>query len=168
MTITYDDGTANRAITEVFYKDGATQRTIVEVWYGDAGTNRLVFSAGGGGVNIVGGTITHSVADPSDASTAYFLNSTGSEASLPAGQVSNTWLLSGIASDYEVRATLTSGSLTSGTTGTWLSLGTSRSWTRDRNTAGVSQAVMTIEIRNATTLVVLDSASVTLTAEVVI
>ena len=39
------------------------------------------------------------------------------------------WLVPGTAaSDYEVLATLTGGTPTSGTTGSWLSLGTTRAW----------------------------------------
>ena len=40
-----------------------------------------------------------------------------------------TWLVLGSASAYEARATVTAGALSSGTAGSWLSLGTSREWT---------------------------------------
>lgn len=72
-----------------------------------------------------------------------------------------TWLLLGSASDYEVRATLLSGTLTSGTVGAWLSLGSSRSWSR------VSNATVTIviEIRDAVTLSVLATGTITITAD---
>lgn len=76
-----------------------------------------------------------------------------------------TWLLSGAASDYECRATLTSGSLTTGTTGTWMSLSTSRQWQRDRAAFGSASATLTIEIRRASDGVVLDSATITLQAD---
>ena len=52
------------------------------------------------------------------------------------------------ASSYEVRATIVSGSLSSGTTGSYLSLGTTRSWAVSANSPGTNQAcTLTIEIR---------------------
>lgn len=53
--------------------------------------------------------------------------------------------------NYEVRATLNSGGLTSGTTGSWLNLGTTRSWACKDNIAGgggTMDANLTIEIRH--------------------
>lgn len=76
-----------------------------------------------------------------------------------------TWLSFGSASSYEVRATVTSGAVTSGTTGSWLALSSSQEWLVQRGTVGISNAVLTIEIRNATSLVVVDSADVDLEAE---
>lgn len=49
---------------------------------------------------------------------------------------------------YEVRATVTAGALSSGTTGTWLALTTTRTWSVQRTTNGTSSCTMTIEIRN--------------------
>lgn len=70
------------------------------------------------------------------------------------------WRVRGASADYEVRATLTSGSLDAGSsaTGTWLALSTSRSWFRDFD----GNAALTIEIRDAATLAVLTSANITL------
>lgn len=67
-------------------------------------------------------------------------------------------------SNYEVRATLNSGTLDSGTTATWLNCGTTRSWSCQRLSIGSQSANLTIEIRNATTLLVKDSCTVTLSA----
>jgi hypothetical protein len=70
-------------------------------------------------------------------------------------------------SGYEVKATVTSGSLTSGTTGSWLSLSSNRSWSKTDSTAGGSSAdaAFTLQIRAAGTTTVLDSATITLSAE---
>lgn len=77
------------------------------------------------------------------------------------------WLTGGgVVSNYEVRATLVSGTLdTSDPTGVWLSCSTTRSWvvTNSRQNNSVKTAQLTIEIRQGAT--VLDSASVTLQAE---
>ena len=84
------------------------------------------------------------------------------------GNILESWLLGGgTASNYEVRATVSSGTLSSGTTGSWLSCGTTRTWSisnsaRDNSTV---TSVLTIQIRLASTGVVQDSATVTLSAE---
>ena len=72
--------------------------------------------------------------------------------------------------NYSIKATLNSGTLTSGTTGSFLSLASDRSWnvTRTNNTAGSDSAELLLEIvLTASTSIVLDSATVTLTATVV-
>lgn len=78
---------------------------------------------------------------------------------------SSDWLDFGASSSYEVRATLTSGTLDSGTTGSWLSLSTTQTWSISQGIVGVNTAAITIEIRNATTGVVVDTAYITLYAE---
>lgn len=69
-------------------------------------------------------------------------------------------------SNYEVRATESVGAVSSGTVGSWLSLGTTRTWTRTHSGAGTSSVQLLIEIRHAITLVVRASATITLTANV--
>jgi hypothetical protein len=84
--------------------------------------------------------------------------------------VLEAWLLGtgGSVSNYEVRATQISGvSLTSGTLSTWLPCSTSRSWVvensaRDNST---DTATLSISIRLASSGVVQDTATVTLSAE---
>lgn len=73
----------------------------------------------------------------------------------------------GSSGSYEARATLNSGSLTSGTTGSWLALSSSREWTVTDSVFDLNpvEAEILVEIRNATTLAVIDSATVTLSAE---
>lgn len=78
-----------------------------------------------------------------------------------------TWKTgSGTGSDYEIRVTPTGGSpggFSSGSTGTWLSLSSNRAWTRGSSTSGgLLTVIATYEIRDATSLVVLASASITL------
>ena len=51
---------------------------------------------------------------------------------------------------YECRATLNSGTLLTGTTGSWLALTSTRTWT----CANTASANLTIEIRDASTTVV--------------
>lgn len=68
---------------------------------------------------------------------------------------------------YEARATMVSGALSGGTTGSWLGLGSDREWTVQRNSAGTSVAQFTLEIRHAGSGVVLDTATIDLEAEYV-
>lgn len=78
-----------------------------------------------------------------------------------------TWLLSGSASSYEIRATLAGGdALSSGVLGSWLGLGSTREWTQSAGGSGDGfSSLLTIEIRLAASpFTVLDTASVTLTA----
>jgi hypothetical protein len=78
-----------------------------------------------------------------------------------------TWRLSGSSSDYEIRATQTSGGTVSGSAlSSWLGLGTSREWTVTETLSGAStDAELTVEIRIAAPPnTVLDSASISLSA----
>jgi hypothetical protein len=83
------------------------------------------------------------------------------------GTTLESWLLSGSASAYEVNATLVSGALTTGTTGSWLNLGTTQTWSiinsaRDNS---VKTASLTVQIRDVATQTVQASANITLSAE---
>ena len=68
--------------------------------------------------------------------------------------------------NFEARSTLTSGSLSSDpSAGSWVALSSSLTWSRQQTTNGTSQAIFTLEIRNATSGVTLASSTVTLNAE---
>jgi hypothetical protein len=66
--------------------------------------------------------------------------------------------------DYEARATLNSGALTSGTAGSWLALTSTRTWVVERTSSGTNAANLTIEIRKGSGAA-LASATIVLTAE---
>lgn len=81
-----------------------------------------------------------------------------------------TWLLSGAAGDYEVRLNITSGSINNGgTTGSWLSLNSTRSWS-NLATPGTgiyyneAQGVGTLQIRFAATQTILAASTLTVRA----
>lgn len=83
------------------------------------------------------------------------------------GAILESWLTSGSASSYEVYATLTSGTLSSGTLTTWLNCGTSRTWSvvnsaRDNS---VISAVIVVQIRDVATHTVQATATISLSAE---
>lgn len=125
----------------------------------------LAFTGGGGALVSLAASyaVTDIKVSPNDASATWTLDADGSISS--GGRWCNKTPLP---SRYEVRATTISGTLTSGTTGSWTSLDTDQTWTVSRtiNTAGVNEWVGTIEIRDAASLTVLASAQLTLTAEV--
>lgn len=65
---------------------------------------------------------------------------------------------------YDIRWTNVSGAPTGGSaTGTWLNLGSTRGWDISRATPGTSTCTGTVEIRDASTLTVLATATITLT-----
>jgi hypothetical protein len=77
------------------------------------------------------------------------------------------WLDPGAtANEYECRATVFSGSLTSGTTGSWLNLGTTREWSLTGPAfSGQQTCLMTLQIRRASDGEILASETISFTAE---
>lgn len=161
MPITFGDSGTNRTVTSVTYGDAGTNRAIREIWYGDSGTNRLVFAS----VNLLGLDPTDAVATPATATAIYSLTSTGFEQA--SDHSDSQWLTAGTASDYEARVTITAGTLSSGTDGVWLGLGTTRTWTKTRSAVGISTCTVTVEIRIAATGAVVATQTVVFTAEVI-
>lgn len=127
------------------------------------------FGAMGGDKIQLSGVAVSSTGNGSQTAT-YTLESDGDviSATTPGGSVDEgDWIdpKASAPSDYEVQATLNSGTLTSGTTGSWLALSSNRSWTLTRAVVGAATQVdLTIEIRRGSGAV-LASANVTLDAE---
>lgn len=123
---------------------------------------------GGGGGGSSGGSVsiddqTVSNSDIGTAVTArYSLNSDGNVYA-NTDTLFEAWLDSGVAGDFEARATLLSGTLTSGTVGSWQALSTTRSWTKS-SSSGFATASIQVEIRDASSGTVLDSAIIDLEA----
>lgn len=123
-------------------------------------------------ISITDQTITRSTVSGT-ATATYQLNADGNVRN-HSGAIQEIWCgINGVAapsstSGYEGRATLQSGTNpTSGTMGAWLNLGTTRSWS-NVNSAGddsIITSVILVEIRDATTLAVLDSATITINAQ---
>lgn len=127
------------------------------------------FAAMGGDRISLSGVSVSSVGSGSQTAT-YTLESDGDvvTATTPGGSVdAGDWIApkASAPSDYEVQATLVGGTLTSGTTGSWLALSSNRTWTLGRVAIGVAdQVTLTIEIRKGSGAT-LASATVTLDAE---
>lgn len=69
------------------------------------------------------------------------------------------------ASNYEVYVTVTTGSLSSGTSGSWLALSSDRTWTRTANIGSNQLCIFTAQIRRIGSTTVIDSATITLEAD---
>lgn len=109
-------------------------------------------AASAASVQLTGQTVSAGATSPSTATASYSVANTG----LVRGQVNadpattiETWLLSGASSSYDVRATIISGSVSTGTIGAWENLATTRTWTRARTLTGFSSVSLSIELRPA-------------------
>lgn len=110
--------------------------------------------------------------DPDDADARFSLFLDGNYYHFGAGVNTSqgAWLLSGVNSDYEARATTinTTGAATrTGTVGSWLVLSSDRTW-RITKTSGTGLATwdLTIEIRRVSDSVVVASCTLYMEAEV--
>ena len=157
-----NDASTARKIQEIWVNDAGTARQIQEIWVNDNGTARLIYQAltitiGDRHVYYGGGT-------PAE----YHLNSDGNVYIRESSVLTNIgeWITNAAYVNlFECRVTVTSGSLTFGTTGVWQSLSATRSWTRGAALGTIQTCTFLLEIRNASTGVVVDSATITLEAD---
>jgi hypothetical protein len=107
---------------------------------------------------------------PNTAYCVYRINSNGYVYGTDLGvpyQLLEQWISpTSAASEYEVYATLTSGTLYSGTTGAWVSLDTIRDWDVLRTSLGSALASLSFQVRKIGTTTVLDTWTVDLEATV--
>lgn len=98
-------------------------------------------------VKLVNSSVFSGATSPAHATGTVNVNNTGTVTG--DGVSSYSWLLSGSASSYEIRATLSSQSgmaSQTGTYGSWLALSSSQSWSFTANT-GSGSAIIQLEIR---------------------
>lgn len=134
-----------------------------------AGALALMMGSGASGGS-ASASITNQTINSIQLSTAtagYRLNSAGTAQRLVQASYTTleTWLVSGTASQFEVRVTPTGDALSTGTTGSWLALSSDREWTLVQASVAAKSTSLLVEIRNASSGAVLDSATVTLYAE---
>lgn len=163
-----DAGNTLRTITQIRMRDaGGTLRTIQRVRMRDAGnTLRTVFDAVLDAVVPAGGYDSQTEGGLDLCSITFNSDGTWTVASSTAPD-SGTWKTGGgVGSDYQVRWTNTSGSLTSGTSGSWQTI--SGPITFSVETSGIpggKSCTGTVEIRRtALPNDVFDSGSITITA----
>lgn len=106
----------------------------------------------------------------SPATAAYRVNTNGFDYEGIQGvySVLTQWVTpSSAGGDYEVFATVTSGTLTSGTTGSWVATSGNPTWTRTAGTPGGGAQIveLSMQVRKVGTGTVLDTWTVTLEAE---
>lgn len=116
-------------------------------------------------------TLTDLTIDPAACSVSYQLTSAGVANSITTsagtGAIENWVNPTGAAgANYEARVTVNTGTLTSGTTGTWTALSSTQTWNVTRSTVGTKACNITVEIRLTSTGAVLDSATIDLSANV--
>jgi hypothetical protein len=124
-------------------------------------------------VSITNQTIVFGQISPNDAYARYQLDSdgkvyeyTGTTAGTPTTFIENWVDPTSEASNYECFATLNSGSLQTGTTGSWLALTSDRMWGVAVTGIGTQTANLTIDIREVGTATNLASATISLEASV--
>ena len=140
-----------RTVDSPRVKVSGAWRTVQQGYVKVSGTWRTFFQA-------LGASLPASITDSklaistADASVTLTVNSNGTWAGNGDFAPSGTWQVGGTAADYEVRLTLSSGTTPSGSDmATWLSCGTTRSWsiTETRNGYYTTSFTGTLEIRMA-------------------
>jgi hypothetical protein len=162
MTMSVRDGGTWKTVTSPRVRDGGTWKTVLTGWVKDAGTWKVFYT--GSTVTMIGGSWTYVAGSPAE----YHLQNDGrvrtrsSSSLIDRGEWCTPPADVGL---YQCRATVTSGALTSGTTGTWLSCASTNSWTRGTAAGTANFCTFTLEIRRAVDGFVVGSTSVTIGAD---
>lgn len=122
---------------------------------------------GGPRVSISNENIQDITVSPTNASAGYQLTSSGAinSVTVSGGTVQiGTWITptSAAGADYDVYV---SGAVTTGTVDTWLSLGSTRTWSIEATSVGISAVDITVQIRRTPSGSVIDTATISLEAE---
>jgi hypothetical protein len=117
-----------------------------------------------------GGSALDFVVDPNDASARVTLVNDGTVTRVSVGSMMSNWYTpttAGVGASHWVRATVTSGSLSSGTTGSWVSINTNPAWVCSQTVIGTKTATVTLELAtDSGGANIVGSCSVTITANV--
>lgn len=145
--LSINDATVWRPAQHVYVNDGGTWRDCTKVSVNDAGTWRDVFTLGvvelGAQKNMLG------LGAPGTCSVTLFANGNWTGTATTAGSFSSTWVTptSVAGANFDVKATSVSGAPNSGTLGSFLSLGSDRTWTS--TFAGGAGCTFTLDIYRA-------------------
>lgn len=127
-------------------------------------------NSGLGVVSLAGGSWEDYAISPASAEAVYSLADNGEEilsGSFSGSSTVGRWLVPASSRGlYEARVTVTSGALSSGTVGSWVTLEDGRRWGVTRSGVGSASASFTVEIRRIGDGGVVATAGVTLTATV--
>lgn len=167
MTLSVGVSGAWKAVEALSVGVSGAWKTVGKGWVGVGGAWKVFYEAV---VVMLPATIDVSVvSSPGPAVSSTTFSADGTYTSTD-GTSNGNWYTpttGAVGGGYEIRWTVVSGTLTTGTTGTWQSLASDITYSRNRVAAGIATAVGTVEIRDASTLSVLASSTVTLEAEVV-
>jgi hypothetical protein len=115
-----------------------------------SGAMMLILGSGGPSFPSFGGTVSALVPAPSTATAGVTFGTDGSISFNGSGPAADTnWrrpTLAGVGSSFWVRATVNSGTLSSGTSGSWLQLNSARSWTKTSTGAGLLTCSITLQV----------------------
>lgn len=152
-----------KTVNKIFVGVGGVWKTVAKGWVGVGGVwkefyTNLFFPTTA--INAEDFALTPGTAT---ASISFLANGTFTTSGIASGN----WVEpteTGIGSSYQIFFTTTSGTLTTGTTGTWLSF--PQTITRNRTTVGISEWIGTAQIRDIATSTVQVTRDLTLTATV--
>jgi hypothetical protein len=167
--------TTNPSRTTPISLNDSDVRTLAGVASGTISMSNLHGKSAGATWDSFGGIVwAVDISSPYNATAGITLNGNGtistSKTPVDGGSTFSgaTWgsnIPGGVGNGLWLRVVLVSGTLTGGTTGTWLELNTSRSWTKNRASLGVQSTVLTFEFARSNGGTVEASRSVTLRAE---
>lgn len=132
-----------------------------------SGIQMALLGAAGDRVDFIDANVS-AINSGGGASAAYRVNTNGSDYQGVNGTftVLTQWVTpASSGGNYEVFATVTAGSLSSGTTGSWVATSTSPTWTRSQAVIGSNDVTLTMQVRQAGGTAVLDTWTVYLYAE---
>lgn len=133
-------------------------------------TMQMLLASGGDLVAITNQTLSHLTASPSPCRDGYSLNADGiayEQKQLAFAAIENWIVPNSAAPAYEVFVTVTAGTLSTGTAGSWLPLSSTQTWTVLQTSIGGKSATISVQIRKVGTTTILTTASISMTAEVV-
>jgi hypothetical protein len=125
----------------------------------------------GARVSISNANIVDLTLNPTSCSVSYQLTSAGVANAITTSSGTaaiENWVspTSAAGANYQARATVNTGTLSSGTTGAWTALSSTQTWTVTRATIGSKACNFTVEIRATSSGVVLDTVTIDLSANV--
>lgn len=111
---------------------------------------------------------THTVVDPLDAQASCAVQRAGT--TLIRGSAGPDWITaphSTVGDGFWVRVTMVSGTLTTGTVGSWTQISSDQTWTKSQTVVGLSTCTFTLEIaRDSAGVQIVSSRNITFNAEV--
>jgi hypothetical protein len=154
---------------------GVARCTVTDA-YGQTATTTVSVAISYIAVQVISETVGGVGISPADGSAAVLFNSGGTEEIInnanPTGLVVGNWLEGGVASNYQIMATLQSGTAPNWSAylsplNTWIPLSSGATWGMQRTTVGSTTGTLLIEIALVGSTTPLASGTVTLTGTVV-